>query len=252
MGASSGLGQEVAGLLYESGWSVGIAARRGAVLSDWKNGQTGKLLGGKGPAGTLLRGEIHAMEIDVCGEDAPDRLAALVDKLGGVDLYVHASGIGKQNPDLDSEIELNTVRTNCMGFTRMIDAVFGLMADRGGGHIAVISSVAGTRGLAPAPSYSAAKAFQTTYIEALEQLSKTRKLNIRFTDIRPGFVDTPLLSGKHYPMLMDRHDVARRMVSAVNAGKHVCVIDWRWRVVTWLWRLIPRFAWRNVRLVKVN
>ena len=93
----------------------------------------------------------------------------------------HASGIGKQNPNVDAEIELRTVNTNGMGFTRMIDAAFGYMVKHGGGHIAAITSVAGTKGLGMAPSYSAAKAFQNTYLQALEQLANMRKLHISFT-----------------------------------------------------------------------
>lgn len=234
VGASSGIGREVALLLARQGWMVGIAARR-----------TDKL--------TLLIQEVGenavAAHIDVCAPDAGERLMQLIGQLGGMDLYFHASGIGKQNPGLDMQTEQDTVKTNVEGFMRMVNAAFNWFAQNGKGQIAVISSIAGTRGLGPAPAYSATKAFQNNYIEALEQLANSRGLDIAFTDIRPGFVDTDLLAGGRYPMLMDKQKVARSIVRAVLGRKHVCVIDYRYRVLTCLWRWVPRWLWRRFNLV---
>jgi short-subunit dehydrogenase len=165
-------------------------------------------------------------------------------------LYFHASGIGSQNPSLLPEIENATVDTNVVGFTKMIDAMYTYMANHGGGHIAVISSIAGTKGLGPAPSYSATKAFQSTYIQALEQLANSQHLPVRFTDIRPGFVDTPLLKGGKYPLLMTPKYVANKIVKAIYAQRHVQVVDWRYAILTYLWRLIPNWLWRRLVLVK--
>lgn len=227
MGASSGIGLEVARLLSQKGWNVGVAARRVERLAEFE----------------------HAAQIDVNDEKAGEKLLALIDKLGGMDLYFHASGIGRQNRSLEEEIELKTVETNGLGFTRMVGTAYRYMASHGGGHIAVISSIAGTKGLGPAPSYSATKAFQNTYIQSLEQLANAQHLNIRFTDLRPGFVDTDLLSGSHpYPLLLDKEDVARDIVSSLEKQRHIRVIDWRWRAITWLWRRIPRFVWRRMKL----
>ncbi|MBR5655281.1 MAG: SDR family NAD(P)-dependent oxidoreductase [Prevotella sp.] len=234
VGASSGMGLEVAKLLLADGWKIGIAARRVDMLNSVK---------------AENEEMVEVAQIDVTQSDAPERLLDLIERMGGVDLYFHASGIGKQNLELDAEVELNTVETNAMGFTRMVDAVFRYMADNGGGRIAVISSIAGTKGLGPAPSYSATKAFQNIYIEALEQLSNSRKLGISFTDIRPGFVDTALLSGGNYPMLMRPERVARSIVKATYAHRHVKIIDFRYRILVFFWRLIPRFIWRRLRLV---
>jgi short-subunit dehydrogenase len=130
----------------------------------------------------------------------------------------------------------------------MVGTAYRYMASHGGGHIAVISSIAGTKGLGPAPSYSATKAFQNTYIQSLEQLANAQHLNIRFTDLRPGFVDTDLLGDAPYPILLKKEDVAREMVSAIEHHRHMLVIDWRWQAITWLWRRIPRFIWRRLQL----
>lgn len=234
IGASSGIGNEVARLLLQRGWHCGIAARRTEPLEQ-------------------LRSEYPQLTetetIDITSEEAPERLLQLIERLGGMDLYFHASGIGKQNRDLQTDIEMRTVDTNAMGFTRMVDTAFNYLASHGGGHIAAISSIAGTKGLGPAPSYSATKAFQNTYLQALEQLANARQLNIRFTDLRPGFVDTPLLDGdNHFPMMLRPQQVAKEMVEAIERRRHVRVIDWRWRIITALWRLIPRSIWRKLSL----
>ena len=234
IGASSGIGREVAKLLLADGWLVGIAARREDLLMEVK---------------AINPGMIEVMRIDVTAADAQERLLELAKRLGGVNLFVYCSGIGKQNPELDTGLELTTVDVNVKGFTAMIGTIFNYMAENLGGDIAVISSIAGTKGLGVAPSYSATKAFQNTYIQALEQLSNMRRLHIRFTDIRPGFVDTDLLSGSgRYPMLMQKEAVAREMLRAVYAHRHVHVIDWRYRLLVFAWRLMPRWLGRRVNI----
>ena len=235
MGASSGLGREVAIRLLREGWTVAVAARRMDAL------QTIQVQGKSAPIAAC---------IDVTSENAASEMRSLIEKIGGVDLYFHVSGIGKKNMQLDPTIELNTVQTNAVGFTRMVGEVFRWMASHDGGHIAVISSVAGTRGLALVPSYSATKAFQNNYIQALERLSYARKLNIKFTDIRPGFVDTDLIRGSHFPMTMTIDEVVDEMMAAVSHGMHVRVIDWKWRIAVAIWRLTPQFIWRRLQLIK--
>lgn len=229
IGASSGIGREVARLLLQEGWTLGVAARRVELLQSL--------------------GDVKVAQIDVTAEDAPTRLRSLIDETGGMDLFFYASGIGKQNRELLADIELATMTTNGLGFTRMIGEAYRYFAERGEGHIAVITSIAGTKGLGPAPSYSATKAMQNVYLQALEQLAHSRGLAIRFTDIRPGFVDTALLSGDfHYPMMLNPEKVAQEIVRAIKHRRHIRVIDWRYRLLTALWRRIPRFIWRELKL----
>ena len=229
IGASSGIGMEVAKRLLQDGWTLGVAARRVELLQ------------------TI--GAAEVAEIDVTAEDATARLRDLVARLGGMDLFFYASGIGKQNRELREDIELATMQTNGLGFTRMIGEAYRYFAERGEGHIAAITSIAGTKGLGPAPSYSATKAMQNVYLQALEQQANARGLRIRFTDIRPGFVDTALLNGDFkYPMMLRPENVAREIVSAINSYQHIRVIDWRYRMLTAFWRRIPRFIWRRLKL----
>ena len=231
IGATSGIGQEVAKNLLREGWQIGIAGRRQPALEDFQR---------------IAPEQIKIQSLDVTQADAAEKLNTLIRKLGGMDLFLLSSGIGFQNPELDIDIELNTTRTNVEGFTRMVDTAFDYFKQHGGGHLAVISSIAGTKGLGIAPAYSATKRFQNTYIDALEQLSHLQKLNIRFTDIRPGFVATDLLRNGKYPMLMHADEVARHIVRALKHKKRVAVIDGRYSLLVFFWRMIPRWLWERL------
>lgn len=232
MGATSGIGYEVARLLLSEGWKLGLTGRREENLRKLQS---------------EFPGQVCIKAIDVKDEDAGNALFSLIDELGGMDMYFHSSGIGYQNANLDADIELNTLETNGTGFTRLVGTAFRYFRDIGKGHIAVISSIAGTKGLGIAAAYSATKRFQNTYIDALEQLASMKKIDIRFTDIRPGFVATNLLNdGKKYPMLMKTDYTARLIVKALNRKKRIAVIDWKYRILVFFWRLIPRCVWKRM------
>ena len=234
VGASSGIGEQVVHLLLKEGCSVGIAARRIEklkVIQD-KYGEE----------------RVKIIDLDVQKQDADKKLETLINLLGGMDLYFHASGIGNQNIDLVPEIEIETSKTNCEGFIRLVTFAFNwFYKNKVKGHIAVISSIAGTKGLGVAPAYSATKAMQNTYIQSLCQLSKIKKANISFTDIRPGFVATDLLnSNKHYPMLMKKEKVAKIIIKALKRKKRIAIIDWKFHLVVILWRMIPSCIWERI------
>ena len=229
IGATSGIGREVALIYIAQGWKVGVAGRRATELEALRS---------------AYPEQVSAQALDVTKEDAPEKLHALIEQLGGMDVFLLSSGIGKQNPTLETGLELATAATNVEGFIRMTNAAFHYFEQQGHGHLAVISSIAGTKGLGAAPAYSATKGFQNIYMDALDQLARMKKLNIRFTDIRPGFVATPLLNNqKKYPMLMDAPIVALDIVSAIEKKKRVAIIDWKFRLLVGFWRLIPKWIW---------
>lgn len=231
MGATSGIGRAVAEIMAAAGWTVGVAGRRGEMLDELRR---------KYPE------NIVAETIDVNDGNAGELLTGLFERMGGAEVYLHCSGIGYQNPRLEEEKELSTLRTDCEGYARMLGAAFRYFAANGGGHIAAVTSIAGTKGLGPAPAYSAAKRFQCTYLDALEQLARMRRLNIHFTDIRPGFVDTALINyGSNYPFVMKTAQVARSIVRAIEKRRRVKIIDWKYAALVAVWRLIPRTLWKR-------
>ncbi|MDR2556914.1 MAG: SDR family NAD(P)-dependent oxidoreductase, partial [Bacteroidales bacterium] len=193
---------------------------------------------------------VYIKSIDVTSPDATSKINEFISEMGGMDLFFLASGIGKQNPALDEAIELQTLETNGVGFTRAITAAYRYFRQQGGGHIAAITSIAGTKGMGPAPSYSATKKFQSTYLQALAQLAYLEKIPIKFTDIRPGFVDTALLQDDHYyPMKMTPQKVAYSIVKAIDRRRRIKIIDYRYALLVFFWRLFPRFIWEKPRFI---
>ena len=262
MGATSGIGMEVASLLAQRGWQVGIAGRRIERLEEVKR-NTNLLISESSKAS---KGEIACyQQIDVTSPEAPSLLLKLIEKLGGMDLYFHSSGIGWQNNSLDIEKEMKTVETNGLGFVRMVDTAFNWFAQQNQGQeqsqgqrhkdkscetyrIACITSIAGTKGLGAAPAYSATKRFQNHYLECLTQQAHMRHLPIAITDIRPGFVKTDLIAGSNYPLQLTPQEVAQQIVRAIERGKSVKTIDWKYSILVSLWRMIPRCIWTRLTI----
>jgi len=234
MGATSGIGLAVAERLAAEGHTIGIAGRKDEVMKN---------LVAKYP------GNVKWEHIDITKDDAPDRMRSLIKKMGGMDVYFHISGIGYENDALLPSKEIATMQTNVVGFTRIVDAAFRYFRDKcgGTGQIAAITSVAGTNGLGHIAAYSASKKFQQTYLRALDQLATIQKLDIRFTDIRPGWIRTPLLdAGQNYPMIMQLPYAVPRILRAMRRRARVAVVDWRWNMLVGLWRLVPNALWVKI------
>lgn len=231
IGATSGIGLEVARLFLKAGWMVGAAGRREELLEKLRL---------EAPE------QVRTCRIDINEADAEERLMSLIATLGGMDCYLHASGIGYYNPTLEADKELATLQTNGVGFVRMVRTAYDYMATHGGGQLAAISSIAGTKGLGMAPAYSATKRMQNCYLDALAQHARIAKTGVKITDIRPGFVRTALLANRPYPMLMQVEPVAQSIFQAIRKGRRSVVIDWRYSLLVALWRLIPRWLWERL------
>lgn len=224
MGATSGIGLHLALIYIAKGYVVGVAGRRVVELLSLK---------------AVAPDRVYYKSIDITNENAIDNAQLLLDEMGGMDIYIHCSGIGYKNTELNTTLELDTTFVNCIGFTRMIDWATLYFEKQSYGHIVAISSVAGTKGLGPAPSYSASKSYQQRYLQSIKQREIILKNNITVTDIRPGFVNTELLKNDDYPMIMDVEDVAFKIVSAIGKRRRIKTIDFKYRILVSLWKLIP-------------
>lgn len=230
MGASSGIGYAVAEALASRGVKLGLAARRTDKLQALKD---------KYPDCVTYAA------IDVNSEDAPEKMLQLISDMGGMDIYFHVSGIGYDNPGLIPQREVEILQTNVCGFARMVATAFNYFRTRAeGGHIAAITSVAGTKGIGPMSAYSASKKCDQTYLTALRQLARTEKLPITITDIRPGWIETPLLhDGEKYPLQMTLDYALPRVLKTLVSKRSVEYIDWKWGAVCSVWKLLPDCIW---------
>lgn len=233
MGASSGIGLAVAEALASRGVKTGLAARHTSELRALKE---------KYPD------NVEYESIDVTHNDAPKKLEVLIDKLGGMDIYFHVAGIGYANPTLDPHREAEMIATNAAGFARMVSAAYGYYRDSDRkGQIVALTSVAGTNGIGDMAAYSASKKCAQTYLVALEQLARKEKRDIIFTDIRPGWIRTPLLdSDKEYPMEMTLEYVVPQIIRAIVKHPRVAYIDARWGAVCTAWKAIPDAVWTRM------
>lgn len=235
MGASSGIGFACAEALAKRGVKVGVAARRCANL---------KLLKDRYPE------YVEYSEIDVTNPAATSQIEELIGRLGGMDIYFHVAGIGYSNPCLDPEKEVKIFETNTSGAVRCVCTAYRYFRNHHlRGHIAVLTSVAGTNGLGHLSAYSASKGGLQKWLVSLEQLSHNTKAGITFTDIRPGWIDTPLLQpGAEYPLCMSTEYVVPRILKAIIRKKRVAVVDWRWNIIAGLWRLIPNALYTRLNI----
>ena len=235
IGASSGIGRRVATDFAKMGWEVAVAARREDRLKEIADNFPGKVV---------------YKAIDVTSPDCVERFNDLIEMNGGMDMLLFASGVGFANPDLAPGLDESIMAVNVLGFTRIINAAykyFKRTAVDAKGRICAITSIAGTKGMGAAPTYSATKRYQQNYLQAISQLAHMQRVNVSVTDIRPGFIRTDLLDpNKSYPLIMAVNYVAPLIEKAMLRGSRVAYIDWRWGLVTSAWKLIPRFIWERM------
>lgn len=229
IGASSGIGRELALLLAAEGYSVGVTGRRLELLTE---------LSSKNP-------EVFVpQQMDItCLADTVSQLKDLVSKLGELDLLVLSSGTGDINEKLNFDIEKRTIDTNVSGFTNIVDWAYQFFKNQNTGHLVAITSIAGLRGNGSAPAYNATKAFQINYLEGLRQKANKQKSPIIITDIRPGFVDTDMAKGDGKFWVSTVEKVSRQIVKAIHSKKKVVYVTKRWGVIAFILRVLPRFIY---------
>ncbi len=232
IGATSGIGKELAKIYSSQGCKVGITGRRENLLQELKKENPDLYF-------------VKSFDISIPFENSK-HLEALVSELGGVDLIVISSGVGFPNEELDFKIEKDTFNTNIIGVTEIADWAYNYFRKQGSGQIAFITSVAGMRGGRFNPAYSASKAFQINYCEGLRAKAKKSKLPIYVTDIRPGFVDTAMAKSPNKFWVASPEKAARQIYSALNKKKKIAYITKRWIIFAYIMKLLPKWVFDRI------
>ena len=231
IGATSGIGYEIAMRYAAQGNQVGITGRRTEFLEEIQQ---------KCPS------NIHIKTMDVCKDTATEELQALITEMGGVDTIFINSGYGKECKELDANTEMQAVATNAMGFTNLIIFSYNYFKTQPKGHIVVTSSVASVRALRQSPAYSATKRYMRHYVDCLAQRARHEKLNIRFTTLIPGFIATDFLEARqNYPLLISLDKACNIIYKAIEKKKRDVYLPFRWNFVVLLWKLIPKWFWER-------
>lgn len=229
IGASSGMGRDLAKVLAAHGYIIEAMARRVHLLEDLRR---------------EIKTPFHVQEIDISKVDsAMAILAQTMEKVGDVDLVVISAGTGHLNDKLEWGLEYDAIMTNVTGFTAVANIAIKYFLKRGSGHLVAISSIAALRGGRHSPAYNASKAFETNYLEGLRQKVTKAGLPITITDIRPGFVATEMAKGENIFWAATAHKAASQIYRAIKKRKTVAYVTKRWALIAWILRLMPRFIY---------
>lgn len=232
VGASSGIGKELAKIFAGKGYAIGLAARRGELLLAIQKELPSKAY-------------IRIMDIRNA-DDAQKSLTDLIAEMGGVDLVIISAGIGHINPEMDLGKEIDTVATNVQGFVVVANVAFQHFVRQGTGHLVGISSIAGIRGSAEAPAYNASKAFISNYLQGLTQKAVKSGLAIAVTDIQPGFVNTDMAKGEGLFWVSPVRKAVAQIYRAIEQRRAHAFVTKRWRLVAWLLKVMPNFLYNRI------
>jgi short-subunit dehydrogenase len=228
IGATSGIGYALAQEYARAGWTVGATGRRLELLETLRQ--------------SVPEGKIHIRKHDVT---APDNIAVIEDlarECGGADVVVYNSGTGVYNKNMEFELEKQTIDVNLMGFVEV--ATWAYRSCRAGGspsQLVGVSSIAGHRGGQTVPAYHASKAFMHIYMESLRMKARRFKMPFFVTDIRPGFVKTPMTAkNKGMFWVVSPEKAARQIRAAITGKRRVAYISKRWALVAFLFKIFPR------------
>ena len=232
IGASSGIGMQLAKLMSKDCIEIGLTGRRTELLDK---------LASELPCKTTTK----YMDIKDT-QEAMKALSDLVNEMGNVDLIFVSSGIGHINLDLDWNLEQETIKTNVLGVTSIINTAIKYFVNKKSGHLAVISSVAALRGSAGCPAYNASKAYLSNYIEGMRCKVEKEKLNVAVTDIKPGLVDTAMAQGEGLFWVMPLDKAAKQIYNALMKRKSEVYVTKRWGLVGFLLKIMPKFLYCRI------
>ena len=231
IGATSGIGNELAKILAENGYKVGITGRRKTELEKLQKSNPNNYT---------------ISSFDCTTENNSEKLTELTNQIGGLDLLILSSGTGDLNEKLVFGIENRTNLLNVNSFTEIVDWTFNYFEKQGKGQLAAISSIAGIRGSRMAPAYNASKAYQINYLEGLRQKATKIKKPIYVTDIRPGFVDTDMAKGEGQFWVATKEKAARQIFEIIKQKKGIGYVTKRWWIIAKLLRLVPNGLYKKM------
>lgn len=240
-GASSGIGGALAVALAKRGAKLGLVARRAEAL-----GEIARAVEAAGSRSLVL-------PADVRDADSLRKAAEkLQSDLGPVDVLIANAGVGptRNGSDLDAAEVSNVININVVGAANSVAAVIPEMVARGQGHLVAISSLAGYRGLPKSAAYCASKAAVSAFFESLRIDLEPKGIVV--TIIHPGFIKTPLTSGREaqMPFLMELDDAVQKIVRAIEKQKKSYAFPWQLATIVRAGMVMP--IWMYDRISRRN
>jgi len=238
IGASSGIGAEIARQLAASGAAVALLGRREPELREVADTIH---RAGRGRAVVIVHDVTRTDEV-------PETFERVVRELGGLDAVFYAAGVllAVDEGEYDFAKERQMIEVNLLGaMAWMTPAVARFEAARRG-TVVGISSIAGERGRRGFPAYATSKAGLTAYFESLR--NRVSRYGVNVVTIKPGFVDTAMTRGNpRTPFKISAESAARISIAAARRGGSPSVfVPWRWTVIAFVLRHLPSFVFRRL------
>ncbi|MBX7053393.1 MAG: SDR family NAD(P)-dependent oxidoreductase [Pyrinomonadaceae bacterium] len=237
-GASSGIGEGLAVALAKKGAVIGLLARRRDMLDKLR-------LRCEKAGGTARVFACDVTDADAVAAAAED----FVHEFEHIDILIANAGIGGNNAetrDLQPLAVKKVIDINLLGAVNSVHAVLPGMLKRGNGHIVAISSLAGFRGLPKSAAYSASKAGMTALFESVRLDVKHQGVDV--TIIQPGFIKTPLTSGREarMPYLMELDDAIPHFIKAIEKRKRFAAFPWQLATVVRAGKFMPSWLYDRI------
>jgi short-subunit dehydrogenase len=218
-GASSGIGEALALAMAKRGATLGLVARREELLREVaeKCEQNG--------------GKARYFAVDVTDAKAVAEAAeSLRNEFGKIDVLIANAGVGGNNSEtrnFNHEAVAKVININLLGAVNAVSAVLPSMLENKSGQLVAVSSLAGFRGLPKSAAYSASKAGMTAFFESVRL--DVRKSGVAVTIIQPGFIKTPLTSGREnkMPFIMELDDSIPLFLRAIEKRKKFAAFPWQ-------------------------
>ncbi len=237
-GASSGIGEALAIELAKRGATLGLLARREDLLNEI----AGKCESNGGKARVFVCDVVDAQAVQAAAED-------LRNEFGKIDILIANAGIGGGNEatrNLEPEAVKKVIDINLLGAVNSVYAVLPQMLERKSGQLVAISSLAGIRGLPKSAAYSASKAGMAAFFESVRL--DVQAHGVAVTIIQPGFIKTPLTSGRanKMPFLMELEDALPLFIKAIEKKKKFAAFPWQLANFVRLGRIFPAWLYDRV------
>ena len=225
-GASSGIGREIALRLAASGVTVAASARSVDKLAE---------LASASPS-------IKVYPLDVVDLEATKVVAAEIERdLGPIDLAILNAGVWNfmGATTYDAQVVNQSLAVNYTGVTNALAPLLPAMIARKSGHIAIVSSVAGYRGLPIAVAYAPTKAALINLAESL--YPELADLGVKVSVINPGFVESPMTKDNKFPMpfIISTEEAVDTIIKGLIKGRFEIVFPWRMKWLATICRMLP-------------
>ena len=231
IGGTSGIGQGLTEQLVSNNYKVGITGVEKNIIGDLQNSGIENLI---------------IKYLDCTKESSFAIIDELIEMLGGLDLLIFCAGTGNLNKNLGFEVENKANKLNVLAFTEIADWSYRFFEKQRYGHFMAITSISGLFGSRIAPAYHAAKSYQIIYLEGLRQKARKSGLPIYVTDIRPGFVETPMTKGRKMFWVAKKEIAAKQIFDLIKKKRSCGYVTKRWIIVAIIIKILP--SWIRIRL----